>query len=303
MNNEPKVATVVVNFNGLEDTLECLSSLEHVAYAAHEIIVIDNASDNQKMAIDELRRRFPSVYVIANTKNVGFGGGMNIGISRALERGAEYVFLLNNDATVAPDALTVLVQAMEADKQIGIAGPHIYYAKEPNMLWYAGGLFTWRGGGRHIGEGLTDATFTDSMVRDTEYMTGCALLIRRETLEKIGLLPEMYFMYYEDIEWSLLAKRAGYRVVVAGRARVWHKVSQTAQKMGTPTRHYYDIRNRLLLAKRNAPIHSRIAIYAWSLFFYAKQMVKIALFPSTRAISRSIMHGIGDYYSGKFGKL
>lgn len=303
MTKDPKVAIIIVNFNGLEDTLECLSSLERLTYKTWEAIVVDNASANQKEAAEEIRRRFPAVHVIENAENAGFGGGVNIGISRALERSADYAFLLNNDATVAPDALAVLVQTMETDKRIGIAGPHIYFAKEQNLLWYAGGTFTWNGGGQHIGEGLTDAAFTGSTVRDTDYMTGCALFVRRETLEKIGLLPEPYFMYYEDIEWSLRARRAGYRVVVAGLARVWHKVSQSAQKLGTPARHYYDIRNRLLFARRNASFHSRVAVYFWSFYFYTKQILKIALFPSTRAVSRALMRGIGDFYKGKFGKL
>ena len=300
-----KASIIIVNYNGAEDTLECLDSLSKIDYPEYEIILVDNASSDASFVLNEVHKNFPAVKILAMPRNLGFAGGNNAGIKTALDGGARYVILLNNDTVVAPDFLSQMIKAAESNEGIGIVGAKIYYFAEKNRVWYNGGTFSWTGGGRHIQDGAIDGNPDDTEIKDTEYITGCALLIKREAVEKIGLLCEDFFMYYEDIEWSLRAQKSGYKIVVAPAAHIWHKVSRTASKMGAPAIHYYNIRNALLLAKMHAPAPVKMLIYIWSAYHYAKQSIKLMMFRSreSKHIARAIMSGISDFYRGKYGKI
>ncbi|MEK7123621.1 MAG: glycosyltransferase family 2 protein, partial [Patescibacteria group bacterium] len=137
---------------------------------------------------------------------------------------------------------------------------------------------------------------------ETGYMTGCAFLIKAKVIREIGLLCEDFFLYYEDTDWSLRAKKAGYKIMYVPAAKIYHKVSRTASVLGNPTIHYYHIRNALLLSKRQAPKIILAGIYIWSVSHYLKQIIKLAILPSKREISKMIMRGIEDFWKGKFGK-
>ena len=300
-----KASIIIVNYNGAEDTLECLDSLSKIDYPEYEIILVDNASSDASFVLNEVHKNFPAVKILAMPRNLGFAGGNNAGIKTALDGGARYVILLNNDTVVAPDFLSQMIKAAESNEGIGIVGAKIYYFAEKNRIWYNGGIFSWTGGGRHIQDGTIDGNHDDTEIKDTEYITGCALLIKREAVEKIGLLCEDFFMYHEDIEWSLRAQKAGYKTMVAPAAHIWHKVSRTASKMGAPAIHYYNIRNALLLAKMHAPAPVKELIYIWSAYHYAKQSIKLMMFRSreSKHIARAIINGISDFYRGKYGKI
>ena len=140
-------------------------------------------------------------------------------------------------------------------------------------------------------------------MKPTDYVTGCALLIKKEVVDEIGWLDEDFFMYYEDIDWNLRAKEAGYKIVVAQNARIWHKVSSSTAKEGEPWMHYYHIRNALLLTKKHAPPLIKKAVYLWSWLHYFKQAIKLVVLPSQREVSRMIMRGIRDFHKRRFGKL
>ncbi len=297
-----KVTIIIVNYNGTNDTLACLDSLRHIDYLSYDIIVVDNASKDVQELVDDVGMSFPAVKMITIPQNRGFAGGNNVGIEYALAHQSDYVLLLNNDTTVAPDFLSRLVEAAESDERIGIAGPKIYFHAEPARIWYAGGEFSWRTGGHHLRAGEIDASPTDASIIKTTYMTGCALLIKAEVIRRIKMMPEHYFMYYEDIDWSLSARKAGYDIIVANAAHLWHKVSQSAQKLGEPVLHYYHVRNALLLAKRHAPPLALAGMYLWSGYFFIKQWIKIACLPSRRPIARIIIRGIADFYQSKFGQ-
>ena len=255
-----KASIIIVNYNGAEDTLECLNSLKKIDYPDYEIILVDNASSDASFVLNEVHKNFPAVKILAMPRNLGFAGGNNAGIKTAIDGVARYVILLNNDTIVAPDFLSQMIKAAESDKSIGIVGAKIYYFAKKNRVWYNGGIFSWTGGGRHIQDGAVDGNPEDNEIKNTEYITGCALLIKKEAIEKIGLLCEDFFMYYEDIEWSLRAQKAGYKTMVAPAAHIWHKVSRSASKMGTPVIHYYNIRNALILAKMHAPAPVKMLI-------------------------------------------
>src|SRR3989344_328562 len=300
-----KASIVIVNYNSADDTLECLDSLSKIDYPDYEIILADNASSDASFVLNKIHKNFPAVKILALPSNLGFAGSNNAGIKAALDGGARCVLLLNNDTTVAPDFLSQMVKAAESDKKIGIVGAKIYYFAEKNRIWYNGGVFSWINGGRPIQDGAIDENPGDKEIRNTKYVTGCALLIKKEAVEKIGLLCENFFMYYEDIEWSLRIRGAGYKTVVAPAAHIWHKVSRSALKMGAPVIHYYNIRNALILTRMRASAPAKALVYLWSAYHYAKQIIKLIMFRDrdSKHIARAIMRGISDFYRGKYGKI
>jgi hypothetical protein len=226
MTTEPLVCIILVNWNGKDDTLECLASLRRQTYVPHRILVVDNASrDGSAQAIRSL---YPEAELLELPENRRFAGGNNAGIRRALEAGAEYVLLLNNDTTADGDMVRNLVRAIRSQPGAGIVAPKISYHDTPGLLWYAGGVISfWTGTMRHVGIREEDRGQHDTP-GETGYASGCCLLVSREVIERIGLLDESYFMYAEDADWSIRARRAGYRILYEPAARVWHKVSVSA---------------------------------------------------------------------------
>ena len=223
---QPSVSVILVNWNGRNDTLECLHSLAKVSYAPMHIIMVDNASADD--SVDAVKREFPSVEVITNKTNLRFAGGNNIGIKHALERGSDYILLLNNDTTVDAEFLTKLVKAADADPGIGMVGAKIYYYDDPKRIWFAGGRIEWwKGWISHIGLREEDRGQYDT-ARAVDYITGCCLLVKRPVIEKIGNLDEQFFMYGEDVDWCLRVCKAGFRLVYEPKAKIWHKLSVSA---------------------------------------------------------------------------
>jgi len=242
--NLPPAEIIVLNWNGREDTLACLDSLMRMEYPSFHVTVVDNGSTDGSP--DAVRRAFPQVEVLETGANMGYAGGNNRGLERALERGAPYILLLNNDTTVAPDMLTHLAGAVEADPTVGMAGPTIYYADRPEVIWTAGGAIHWgRGETRMMGLDEPDQGQFGTAPREVDFVSGCAMLLRRKVPERVGLLDERFFLYYEEVEWCVRARRAGFRIVHVPRARVWHRICPQAQAE-SPTVHYYMTRNRLL---------------------------------------------------------
>jgi GT2 family glycosyltransferase len=241
------VTLVVLNWNGLADTLDCLRSLSHVDCPGCEVVVVDNGStDGSARAI---RERFPSVTLLENGENLGYAGGNNVGLRYALLRGSEYALLLNNDTRVAPDFLQLLVRAAQEDPLICAAGPTIYYDARPDVIWAAGGTIDWRRGDAFLtGVDEKDVGQFGTQVREVDFITGCALLLRTDTLQRVGPLDERFFAYYEESEWCLRARRAGFKIVHVPAARIWHKITPEA-KEDSPLVHYYMTRNRLLFLR------------------------------------------------------
>jgi hypothetical protein len=232
-----KVAAVVLSWNGREDTLACLRSLE----GEHaDVIVVDNASD------DGTAEAITGAEVIRNERNLGYAGGMNVGIRRALERGADAVLLLNNDVEIEPGAIDALVAAAAGT---GAVCPVVVLADDPARIWYAGARFDPRRG--YNGPMLTDAL---ESVTETERICGAAVLMPREALEEVGTFNEQLFAYAEDADWSLRARERGLRLLVVPESRVRHKVSASTGGEGSPDALYYSIRNLLTVCERHAPL-------------------------------------------------
>lgn len=297
----PQVAIIVLNWNGLNDTLECLESLSHLDYPFYEVIVVDN--DSTDGSVPAIRARCPDVVIIETGENLGYTGGNNVGIRYALECGADYVLLLNNDTVVEPAFLRLLVDAAEAEPAVGIAGPTIYYHERPDVIWSAGGAIDWqRGSTRMVGLDEQDGGQFGQVPRTVDFVTGCAMLVGRAVLEQAGLLDERFFAYYEETEWCVRATRAGFQIVHVPPAHIWHKISPAAQA-DSPLVHYYMTRNRLLFMKATGA-----GLRAWlhTLFAeYLRTLMSWSLRPKWRGkrAQRDIMvTALRDYFSKRLGE-
>jgi len=298
---KPSVSIIVLNYKGREDTLACLRSLEHLTYPQAHIILVDN--DSGDGTPEAVRSAHPKVEVIETGANLGFTGGNNVGIRRALERGADYIMLLNNDTVAAPDMLDVMVEAMEADPAIGVAGPMIYYYSSPEVIWSAGGAIDWRRGTTYmIGVNEEDKAQFGAAPRPVDFVTGCCLLARRAVWEQVGLLDDQFFMYWEEAEWCVRAARAGYRIVHVPLAMLWHKISLEQRGASTRT-YYYMTRNRLLFLRR-----SRAGLQSWlyTLTEFVRTFMSWTLRPKwqdRRHLRGVMLRAIKDFSTGRFGQM
>jgi hypothetical protein len=302
MGQIPKVTIIVLNYNGLADTLACLESLASLDYPESEVVVIDNASSDGSVAA--IHQAYPNIKVIETGQNLGYAEGNNVGLRYALETGADYILLLNNDTTVAADFLFRLIEATEADPEIGVAGPTIYYFDHPNVIWSAGGAIDWQRGQTAMLElDETDVGQFGSTPRQVDFVSGCALLIKRSVVERVGLLDARFFMYYEETEWCHRLRRAGYQILHVPQAKIWHKISSTARE-ASPQVHYYMTRNRLLFLKL-----SQVGIMPWVrtfLFDYGRTLISWTLKPKWRhktAQRQAMLQAILDYWQGNFGQV
>lgn len=301
----PKVFIIVLNWNGWKDTIECLESLKKVNYSNFEILAVDNGSTNESTTkIENFLNQppYPQRYKIINLRNnLGFSGGNNAGIKYALENGADYVLLLNNDTTVAPDFLNKLVETGENDARIGIIGPLVYFFYEPQKIWFGGGKINWlKNKATHLHYQEIDK---GNLLKnfETEYITGCALLIKKEVIEKIGFMAEDYFLYYEDTDWNLKAKKAGYKIILEPQAKIWHKVSASTKEFSS-NYVYYNVRNGMLFARRFGNIFTKNIVYLQSIYILLKQLIKVAM-PSKRTWGMATIKGIIHFYQNTFGQL
>jgi GT2 family glycosyltransferase len=249
----PRIAAVVLTWNGREDTLACLHSLAQASLDTLTTIVVDNgSSDGTEEAV---RRGFPSVQLIRSKQNLGFAEGNNLGLRRALQLGADYVLVLNNDTLLDPDAIPVLVAEARRRPDAGALCPLIYYADPPDLIWYAGAEYDPRRGYNPPQTGYKERDRGQyATVREITRATGAAMLVPRAVLERVGLLDAELFLHVEDVDWSQRMLAAGYRILFVPRARIWHKVSADTGGENSPTLAYYGMRNRLEVSARHAPL-------------------------------------------------
>jgi len=309
----PKVSIIILNWNGWQDTLECLDSLAKIDYPNYEIIVVDNGSIDESLAKlkvqnEKLKIANQNFKIIENKENLGFAGGNNVGIKYALKNGADYILLLNNDTLVEPDFLSELVKIGENDKKIGLIGPKIYFylSDKPPRVWFAGGKINWlKTRGSHLKYGQADEEYKilgSLSHQKTDYLTGCCLLIKVEVIEKIGVLSEDYFLYYEDTDYCLRAQESGWQCVYAPYAAIWHKISQSSKEL-SPAYIYYHARNGLMLAKKHDSFGKIILVYLFGLYLALKQIIKYIFMPPKRQWAKMVLLGIFDFYKGKTGKI
>jgi GT2 family glycosyltransferase len=242
------VYIILLNWNQGELTLACLDSLAECSYPNIRIVLVDNGSTDDSLA--RIREKYPELEIIENGENLGYSPANNHGIEHALAHGAEHVLLLNNDTVVAADFLEPLVETAESSPHIGVVSPKIYYFDEPEQIWYGGGYIDWKTGlTAHRRVGQTDKQ-QDMAIEDVNFVSACAMFVKREVLESVGFLDERFFIYYDDTDWCARITQAGYRCLYVPQSRIWHKVS-SVMGVASPLTAYYMARNEILFIQNN----------------------------------------------------
>lgn len=242
----PLISIIILNYNQIQVTCEFLESTKKLTYSNYEIILVDNAS--KENPTDIIRSKYPHVILLVAEKNFGFTGGNNIGLQAAK---GDYFFIVNNDTEVTEDLLERMLEPFENDHSIGVVSPKIKYYSNPDLIQYAGfsemNPFTGRGkttGGKKIDNGDYDKGGY------TAYAHGAAMLVKKEVVEKVGMLPDLFFIYYEELDWSAHIRRAGYAIYYQPSGVIYHKESITMGKESS-IKAYYHTRNRILFMRRN----------------------------------------------------
>jgi GT2 family glycosyltransferase len=283
----PKVITVTVNWNRRDDTLACLGTLAALSYPNVQVIVVDNGStDGSAAAIGE---QFPRVEQIINPTNLGFAGGFNAGLRRALALGADYVFILNNDTLAPAGLLEPLVQAAGAP-EVGVTAPVIVYAADPARVWSAGAgrsALTLELTGNHGRRARLDT------ITAREFVSGCAMLIKRSVLEQVGVLDERFFMYYEDSDYCLRVRRAGFRLLVVPAACLAHKVSLSSNGSDSPAERYWMGRSSVLFFRKHIRGWRWAPVLMWRAGSLARTTGRLLLAGRSSA-ARAYLRGVVD---------
>lgn len=247
-NNKPGVAIILVNYNGFKDTVECVESLCKVDYPNYRIVVVDNGS-NRKPDKSQIKYLRKYTHYISLNKNLGFSGGNNVGVQWALNNGYQYVLLLNNDTTVNPQFLNVLIHTAESQEKVGIVGGKILFYQPPHRIWFGGGMLNKKyGNGSHERYNQINTADTGNTRRVT-FLTGCLMLIPRNVIFDVGLLDEKYFLYAEDTDYCCRVMNKGYNLWFCDSSLIYHKVSASTGE-GSARTQYYMIRNSLYLSRK-----------------------------------------------------
>jgi GT2 family glycosyltransferase len=257
----PLISVVVLNWNGAKDTLACLDSLAALTYPNFDVIVVDNGStDDSLVRLRPYTAPYP-LTLLETGRNLGYAGGNNVGTRHALEHGANFVLVLNNDTSVAPDLLDRLLEAAQRHPGAGVFSARIMYFDEPERVWFDGAR--WNPSSLRLewpGQGAEEHTL-DTIDHDTDYACGAALFFRAEVATQIGLLDEAFFLVWEEVDWGFRARKAGWRNIVVPAAKVWHKIGVSFGSESSPLRTYFSIRNELLWFSRHAPFSACLRLW------------------------------------------
>lgn len=294
----PLVYVVILNWNLKEETAECVNSVLRSDYSPFRVLIVDNGSTDG--SVEFFRSEFPDLEIIANQENLGCAAGNDVGIEHALCRDADYVLLLNNDAIIDRGSLREMVAVGESEIEIGILAPLILRHNNQDKIWYLGHR-------EHrllpIPRGLTKGQvnkcqFASAIIVD--YVSGCAMLVKRGVFEGIGLLDPTYFMYYEDADFCRRARTAGFKIAVVPSAKAWHKVSLSARKAGASSR-YLRAKNRVRFYRqhRHGPHPLLTTTYLW---INALLIATNHLLRGQIDLARAYLRGIADGYREPLGR-
>lgn len=251
-NTDPSIYAVLLNWNGFSLTVLCIDSLKKSTIPFNKIVVLDQASpDGSGEKLHQLYENDNQVHIVCNKKNFGFAAGINIGIKKTLDMGAEMVFIVNNDTIVDKDCIQHLYNALLSDPLAGAAGPAIMYYSNPEKIWQAGGFFNKLKMGTSVpakGKMLSEISKSISSVG---YLTGCALLFPTKTFDKVGFFDQSYFLYSDDVDYCLRIKSAGMNMYFVPDAKVWHKIEDIAIERTTPLVLYHLARSSVIMLRKN----------------------------------------------------
>jgi GT2 family glycosyltransferase len=287
----PLVVVVTLNWNQRADTLECLATLVRLTYYPRHIIVVDNGSTDG--SVEAISQAFPRVEQLCNERNLGFAAGFNVGLRRALDLAADYVLVLNNDTLVAPDMLESLVHAA-TPSGVAAVSPVIYYSSEPERIWSSGAnrsrvtldLNGNHGRNRRLAQGA-----------DRDFISGCAMLIKRSALEAVGMFDERFFVYYEDSDYCLRLRHAGWRLRVEPGARLWHKVSRSSDGSDSPNERYWMGRSSVLFYRKHVRGWRWLVVVPWRAGSALKTATRLLLRrrpAAARAYLAGVWQGLRD---------
>jgi GT2 family glycosyltransferase len=247
MINFPRVSIVIVIWNGMKDTLECLASFRDDTYPNRELLIVDNGSTDDSVAV--IKAQYPEAVILQTGQNLGFTGGNNVGIKHAIETGAQYIYLLNNDTLVEPDALAKLVEAAEAIPEAGLVAPVIHDFDPPRDIWFAGSKLDLRRGAAWHDNARQPERHEPPY--EVPWVTGCAMMIRAPLLKELEGFDDRYFLSWEDVDLSVRLRNAGHKLLVVPASRIYHKGGQSGKNM-EGIYGYYTVRNSLLLASKHS---------------------------------------------------
>ncbi len=259
MNKE--TAIIIINWNSYDCTRDCIQSLQGMTFNNYDIILVDN--DSKDKSGERLNAEYPYITYLKLSENRGFTGGNNYGMNYSINRNYTYTLLLNNDTFVEPDFLEVLVGYMKEHPAVGAIQPKIYFNHDRTLLWNGGSWFNPWIGNDYVEGTNRKFSKTSEILKEPDWLTGCAFLVRNAVISSVGLLDESLFMYYEDVDYSFRIKNEGYSLIYHPQSVVYHiaGASTRAKEKGKegfldPKVHYYLIRNKIwLLKKYIKPLH------------------------------------------------
>ena len=295
-----RISTIIVNYNGFNDTLDCLNSIfkADLTGLEHEVILV-NAYEKENNEGEKLKSRFSSICVL-DTINGGYVGNNNIGIKTAIKNRSDIIILLNNDTVVDKNLFKVISRTLKKN-EIGAVSPKIYFypgnefhssykkSELGKIIWYAGGIidsknyYAYHRGVDEFDHGQFDRVF------ESDYISGCCMAFRTSTIQEVGLFDPKYFLYYEDTDLSIRIKKSGYRLLMTPEGKVWHKNAGSTAGSGSNIHVYYQTRNRLIFGMKYASFRTKIALFK-------EALIKLKTGNETEKSA------ITDFLKGKYGK-
>jgi len=348
--SDPQATIIILNWNGWADTVECLESIEKISYDNKFIVLVDNGSRDESLGrIKEWIQNHPvqslsetsylyknekttvfkytlaepgrfTVHLMCSKQNTGFTGGNNLGISYALEQSADYLWLLNNDTICDTEALNSLVELAESSQDIGIVGSRVMYYHQPDIIQSLGGTdyISWRSSGRHIGRNMHIKDCTDDNFAIEGYVYGASLLIKKQVINEIGVLDDSYFVWNEESDWCLRARRRGWKLMYCAKSEVWHKEGGSRGQGHIRTflgrescrvslsrfviTGYYDIRNHLYFCRKHYK-DKYVLLVILILFEIIRKTAGICIYDSYKGMRiKLLLKGFSDGLAGNMGK-
>ncbi len=284
---KPLVYIIILNYNDYNDTVECINSLKNISYSNINIILIDNHSTDNSGT--KLKKLYPEYHFIQTNKNLGYAGGNNLGIKHAMENFADYICIMNNDVVVEKDFLEPIIHIMEGNPVIGIAGPKICEYNNKTVIQSTGSKINLISGKvPPINAGRKSFEFTDTL--DVDYIGGACIIIKKDIIQKTGLIPEEYFLFFEETEWCLKARQQKIKVVCVCKSCVYHKGSNTIKKY-KGIQAYYMMKNNFVFEKRNATILQLTIFILYKILRYSLTFTKGILMGT---LDKDLFHGFID---------
>jgi len=283
---------LIVNWNQPNLTIDCIKSLKSQDYELAEIIVVDNGSSDQSIKL--IKNEYEDIDIIQNNKNLGFAAGVNIGLKAAFKRGADFAFLINNDAYLSKDTISTLMH--HENKKISLYAPMIFYADQPNIIWSIGGKlnklileYSKDFRGKKDPGNLPEIIYCD-------FVTGCCLLIPRDLIKNVGLLDQSnFFMYYEDADWCNRIRNSGLNIAVISNAKAWHKISMSSGGSNSQFERYWMARSSVLYFRKHASRWQLLFILPWRFLSLIKTVIMLLIQGNSKSIKSyliGIKHGI-----------